>query len=310
MKMKKIFDIINDIDINDLIIPVTSQQGIQIVTISEEFRRTVKRILEIESFKKHEKILKDAFFNDNFVTYKYDSKIQKASSILNQIALSSRMYAENFGELYPKSDEHTISIKLPTPSSFDDLSKVYKSLDTAISQVIFHDEIVGSKIEIKNFDNGSFWTDISLGCMVAVHVVGSVVWASGFINNQKIKLKLHEQEVERIQLSNDHLKIVKDAHKKLIKQYIEMEAKAIQDKHFTSNDSEHLERIKNSIKEFSTLIEKGTEVHPALEVAKEIKTEYPDFKKLSFIQSKIPQIENKAKDQTEDQEETPSFTFV
>lgn len=310
MKMKKIFDIINDIDLNDLIIPTNTQQGVHFATISEDFRKAIKRLLEIESFKKHEKIIKDAFFNDNFATYKYDSKIQKAKSIIDQMILSSRAYAENFGELYPKSDEHTISIKLPTPSSFDDLSKVYKSLDTAISQVIFHDEVVGSKIEIKNFDNGSFWTDISLGCMTAVHVVGSVVWASGFINNQKIKLKLHEQEIERIQISNDHLKIVKDANEKLIKQYIEMEAKAIQDKHFTSNDSEHLERIKNSIKEFSTLIEKGTEVHPALEVAKEIKTEYPDFKKLSFIQSKIPQIENQAEGQTESQEETPSFTFA
>lgn len=56
-------------------------------------------------------------------------------------------------------------------------------------------------------------------------------------------------------------------------------------------DNEQIERLKMSIRTFSNLIERGAEIHPALQVPETVSNLYPNYKQLETISSKIKQIE-------------------
>ena len=60
------------------------------------------------------------------------------------------------------------------------------------------------------------------------------------------------------------LATIKEAAEREIEMAIELEAKAIQEEFFDSQDNEQLQRLKFSIKESADLIRKGVEIQPAL----------------------------------------------
>ena len=68
------------------------------------------------------------------------------------------------------------------------------------------------------------------------------------------------------------------------------EATHINSEHFQNNSPENIERIKNSIKIFSELIDKGAEIHPALIAPEQVSNLFPDIKNLLGLESKIKRI--------------------
>ena len=60
-----------------------------------------------------------------------------------------------------EQDDETVNIKLPKINNFDVLNKVANELRLAFSSVI--SEYEGGKIEIVQFDHGSFWCVIKVG---------------------------------------------------------------------------------------------------------------------------------------------------
>lgn len=164
-----------------------------------------------------------------------------------------------------------------------------------MNQVITREPINGN-LKLSNFDNGSLWIDVTLGTIMATKTFAAIVSSAFYCMKEYKKLKLIEIEYQKNQIYLENLKNIKEMNKELIKKYVEREAAGILSTHYNiskETDAEFLERMKNTIIEFSKLIEKGTEIHPALEVANEIKHEFPDFKNLEFIKSKVKQIENK-----------------
>ena len=58
-----------------------------------------------------------------------------------------------------------------------------------------------------------------------------------------------------------------------------------------------LERVKYTIKEFAEMIEKGAEIHPALQAPESVQNLFRDFKNVSKIESKIKQLAEKSQEQ-------------
>ena len=72
---------------------------------------------------------------------------------------------------------------------------------------------------------------------------------------------------------------------------IEAEARALYNESFEGDDNEQIERLKLSIKMLSNLIEKGAEIHPALNQPEQVSNLFPDMKKLNSLESRIKKLE-------------------
>ena len=129
-----------------------------------------------------------------------------------------------------------------------------------------------------------------------VAIVSSVAWSAAVISKKFNENKVLEQTIRSMEIKNESLEDILESQKVITSQFIENEALAISDKHFTEHDNERNERIKNAIKTFAKLIQEGAEIHPSLIAPETVKNLFPDFKKLDNITSKIPQIEDKSGD--------------
>ena len=72
---------------------------------------------------------------------------------------------------------------------------------------------------------------------------------------------------------------------------ISAEAQNLYNDNFEGDNNEQVERLKNSIKMLSKLIDKGAEVHPALNQPENVKNLFPKMAESQSIQSKIKKIE-------------------
>jgi hypothetical protein len=60
---------------------------------------------------------------------------------------------------------------------------------------------------------------------------------------------------------------------------------------FDGDNQEQIERLKLSIKLFSDLIDRGAEIHPALNQPESVKNLYPKMNNLQALESQIKKIE-------------------
>ena len=72
---------------------------------------------------------------------------------------------------------------------------------------------------------------------------------------------------------------------------IDAEANSLYNENFKGDNNEQIGRLKLSIKMFSNLIDKGAEIHPALNQPESVKNLYPKMANLKRLESKIKKIE-------------------
>lgn len=196
-------------------------------------------------------------------------------------------------EIYPPLSENTISIKLPETSDMRALYHYIKSFEQAFS-ILLTDDAINSTISIENWEHGSFWINLYAGSALAIGVISGTVWASAVIANKYQEVKIHEQYVRSLNIKNESLEDLLQAQKELTDDLINMETRAIIDKHLGgSTDQEKFERVKLAIKTIAELINQGAEINPALDAPENVQNLFPDFSRLDSIQSRIPQIVHK-----------------
>lgn len=193
-----------------------------------------------------------------------------------------------------EQDKETVNIKLPKISNFDVLNKVANELRLAFSTVIC--EYEGGKIEIVQFDHGSFWCVIKVG--TALLLFTGLAWAGAVVAKKTIECRSAYEVYRNASARNEMLEELKRLNKAQIDIVIEQEAKLIQQEHFSKEDNEQLERIKNSILNISELILKGTDIQPAIAAPEDVKNLFPDFSCLPLIESRTKKLtENAANNQ-------------
>lgn len=196
-----------------------------------------------------------------------------------------------FDVIIPNEDPYSINIKLPPSiSNFVELSDVSIEINTALSQVIFNDDIKGD-IVIKSVENGSIWLNVFLGA-AAVRLVAGIVWAACVIRKKKAEGALLEEQVRGLEIKNNALQEIQEALGGQLKNLTHLEATNLFSEHYNTEDKDQVERIKNSIKLFADLIMRGAEIQPALVAPENISNLFPDIKNVLGIISKVKQIDS------------------
>jgi len=193
-------------------------------------------------------------------------------------------------EIGGEVSEDSISIKLPPIKDFEDLSKVSTEFHKILNQAIVNEQIDG-QVRIDNVENGSIWIDVYLGSAAAVTLVGGLAWAATVVYKKLQEGRIIEQHVRSLKVKNESLNEIQEKQKDALGLMIDAEAKNLYNENFEGDNNEQIERLKNSIKLLSKLIDKGAEIHPALNQPENVKNLFPKMTELQSIQSKIKKIE-------------------
>ncbi|MBS4061643.1 MAG: hypothetical protein KG029_14690 [Bacteroidetes bacterium] len=186
--------------------------------------------------------------------------------------------------------ENSISIKLPKINDFEDLAKTSSTFHTILTQSIINDEING-QVKIDSVENGSIWLDIYLGSAPALALVGGLAWSAAVVYKKIQEGRIIEEHVKSLKIKNESLKEIKDAQKKAIDLMIDAEANQLYSENFKVADNhEQIERLKHSIKLLSEQIDKGAEIHPALNTPENVSNLFPDMKHLELLESRIKKL--------------------
>ncbi len=239
----------------------------------------------------------EIYFLKNSSIYSTDKDEMYISNNRIEIAKCSTYLVESLDNLktvlkniIPETTQNDFLIKFPEQKDFsvliNDMSNIKKHIE-----MIIYDRSINSTLNLNNWEYGSFWLNITFSSVLAVQVLGSIVWSSAYISTQINKHKEQELYIEQLKLKNDTLKEMKEAHSKLLDKFIDIEINGIEAKHFEDGqDNQRSKKIKDTILLFSEIILRGGEFQPSLVAPTDIKKSYPNFKALDIIESQIKQI--------------------
>ena len=218
---------------------------------------------------------------------KEDTRLKKGLEVVRSGCHALLMILK---ELYDeKEDDSTIYVQMPKIKDLEDLSKKSKILHNAISQSILDPSIKGT-IKVRSYDIGSLWIIITVGSVMAVKLIGGLVWAAAVIRKKKMEFKTFEQHVKCLEIKTESMVDLKDAQKKQLEESLEAEAGNLAAQFYKSGNAEKTERLKYSIKLISDLMDKGVEIHPSLNASKEVGNMYPDYTNIRLIESRIHEL--------------------
>ena len=218
---------------------------------------------------------------------KEDTRLKKGLEVVRSGCHALLMILK---ELYDeKEDDSTIYVQMPKIKDLEDLSKKSKNLHNAISQSILDPSIKGT-IKVRSYDIGSLWIIITVGSVMAVKLIGGLVWAAAVIRKKKMEFKTFEQHVKCLEIKTESMVDLKDAQKKQLEESLEAEAGNLASQFYKSGNAEKTERLKYSIKLISDLMDKGVEIHPSLNASKEVGNMYPDYTNIRLIESRIHEL--------------------
>lgn len=193
-----------------------------------------------------------------------------------------------------RQDANSIFVKVPPVTQLSDIIAFEGQLKTALSQIIFHPKIE-ARLELRSWESGSpLWLELALGTQAAVNIVGAAAWAGAVVFKKIQEGRLHQEYVRGLKLKNDSLQAIVEAEKQLLSEIINAEAVNIALSNYDGDKSqETIERVKLTIQQFAEMIEKGTEIHPALQAPEPVKNLFPNFNNLLATESKIKQLQEK-----------------
>lgn len=226
------------------------------------------------------------------ITFTDNRTFNHLVSSLHNIKYTITQLYDWFQKFIPETSEEdiqsTVNIKLPNIQGFKELETISKLLSGPFSAAVNLTE--GGKIQIKQFDHGSFWIVLFVGSPIAVSLIAGIAWSAAVVSKKWKEVKLAEEMVRRAQLQNDEIAKLIEYQEKEIRSLAEAEASALEQKCFTDNDKERVATIREAIKDVSELIIKGVEIQPALCAPENVTNLFPDYYKLPFIDSKIKKI--------------------
>ena len=294
-----------------------SMEGIYLKLENHGSNSTISNIIKFKEFLKSVQIFP---FYAAEVTELYESDLYSTGNdsitVNYQIAASIKNYANylitgmialrkvlDAMNMKSDSDEKSIFIKLPSSNDLKELISTLSAFEQSINQVIINDTINGY-LQIERWESGSFWVKLVLGSQAAVFLIGSISWSAAVINKKYQEGRILEQQVRALNIKSESLEDLLNTQKKATDLLIKNEVEAIQIKHFQKGkvngessgsssekegmlDPEQFERLKMATKTFAELIQKGSEIHPALTAPEKVDNLFPDFNQLDSVTSKI-----------------------
>ncbi|RLA82972.1 MAG: hypothetical protein DRG78_05730 [Epsilonproteobacteria bacterium] len=257
----------------------------------------IQKLEDLELFKEEIKKLKTSFLfttSNDSVVVATDKSLVQLKQLINKLVVGSKVLVDVGLTIKPITKEHSISIQLSNTNNLENIITDISALNKYINQVITHKDIDG-ELTINNWENGSYWLDLSLKSAQAVTLISTIAWSSTVIAKKYMEVEIFNQQAKSYMTKNESLQDLKEGQKKLIQAMIDAEANYIYDENIKSKESaahknDYIERLKGTIKMFSEQIQKGAEVHPSLMEPEKSTNLFPDFANIGKIESKIKQI--------------------
>ena len=202
-----------------------------------------------------------------------------------------------FSKILPTPNENELSIKFPTTQNLEDLLKDMSKIEKQLS-IIVNDKEIDTYIQLSKWEYGSYWVDIAIGTSLAISLIGSISWSAAYISTLIKKDKEQLLYLQKIEADVQMLQAIKDKQLAYLDKLYENEVLNIQENYFNNQENnERNKKIKDTIKLFADIIQRGGEFQPSLISPKEMKESYPDFKNIEHIPSKVLQIPEKTENQ-------------
>lgn len=197
-------------------------------------------------------------------------------------ALKALLPAIIGGEL----EEDSISIKLPEPNDLKDLTSDLEKIEKSITQVVVNPEING-QVTIRAWEKGSYWIDIFLGTAAAVSLVGGLAWSAAVVFKKIQEGRIFAEYVRGLKAKTGMLEGFEEAQQAFVDQLVDLEARGVETQCFPKHENERIERLKNTIRTFAELMDRGAEIHPALNAPEVVANAFPNMASLADVVSKV-----------------------
>lgn len=291
MRLSEIYNYIDVLNINDSKLLYVDQLTVKNINKFKELIANIEHYNldfyknEIDKFKNSELY----GTSQNLLTFSSASKQSEIYIMAQYICNSLESLKLVLKKIVPTATETDFLIKFPKPDDFKVLLKDMSDIEKHISMIV-NDESINSTMEIHNWEYGSYWINLTLGSIVVVQLMGAITWSAAYISTQINKQKEQELYLRQMNAQTEMIENIKNTHKVYLEQLIDNEIKHISKEHFKEEDNQRDKKIKNTIKLFSEIIQRGGEFQPSLISPQEIKDSYPDFGALEYIESKVLQI--------------------
>ena len=246
-----------------------------------------------------EKLYKSPIYSttQNDISFSSTQEASKVYFISKYILDSLNSLLLVFSKILPTPNENELSIKFPTTQNLEDLLKDMSKIEKQLS-IIVNDKEVNTHITLSKWEYGSYWIDIAIGTPFAISLIGSISWAAAHIASLIRKDKEHSLYLQKIETDAQMLNAIKEKQLLYLDKLYENEVLNIQENYFNNKENnERNKKIKDTIKLFADIIQRGGEFQPSLISPKEMKESYPDFKNIEHIPSKVLQIPEKTENQ-------------
>ncbi|MCT7581569.1 hypothetical protein N5U12_06200 [Aliarcobacter butzleri] len=268
------------------------------------FKEFIKQAEEYDLNLYNEKmdILKESFLysttQDKISSY-FLTDNKNIYNIARYIVYSLNSLKLVFSKILPSPNENELSIKLPTTNNLENLLKDMNKIEKQLS-IIVNDKEINTFMTLSKWEYGSYWLDITIGTSFAISLIGSISWSAAYIASLIKKDKEHSLYLQKIETDAQMLSAIKEKQLLYLDKLYETEVLHIQENYFENKENnERNKKIKDTIKLFADIIQRGGEFQPSLISPKEIKDSYPDFKNIEHIPSKVLQIPEKTENQQE-----------
>lgn len=290
MRPQEVYEILTEADIDK---PDKFFPGQRQVAALDEFRRKINLLKLIPGLEEDaDYFQKSAPFQTNRL------EITIENSEWQQLMTKWRQYISNLQGVKRYLESHlrmqadrSVYIKLPPTTDAGENGKYLIDFDKHLKQVLLALPQKDTKIELRGCETGSIWVELYLGNPIAVLFVGSLAWAAAVVYKKVNEGRMFSEYVKSLKIKNEGLQNLADAQKALLDSMVEAEARNLSEEYYGSADEpETLARVKNTIREFSRLMEKGAEIHPALKAPEEVRNLFPDLRQLQKIESRVKMI--------------------
>lgn len=198
-----------------------------------------------------------------------------------QILTRLQIMKEALSFALPKTEEHSIAVRLPETASLDEISKMVVDIDQILRPLV---EAPRAKVDIRvrGFDTGSMWILVALGSAAAVCIVRNLCKAAKEVLSLELEAERNRLSLKRMSVEQSILDTIQAQVDKTRRAQIRELAEAIDLQDFDEKpENERIARIDRSIDLLVKLNQKGGEIRQAIEpVRADHEEQYPDIKGL------------------------------
>ncbi|MCZ8541951.1 hypothetical protein [Psychrobacillus psychrodurans] len=246
-------------------------------------------------------------FNDRSPQIWVDTNVfEKVKNVVSQVYTLSIAVFNALNQAISEQDELSISFKLPHYNQLSEVATFIKDIDNICGQTLTGK--FKANVKFQNFDTGSEWIEIVIDNKEAFLFFGQIVSSAfKYLREHLTQLKQTQSILQTIEIdekAEEARKLMLEALDNNVKAQARLNAKMLmEDFNIDIKDNDYHGKLTYSISKLAELIQKGTEVHTAINAPEDSKEVYPDPKQLILVDKDVKFISEKNPKEKDQQNE-------